>query len=62
MVMRPNQQVITSILEILELRAQTQSEQRCYTFLSSGETESGSLTYRELDRRARSIAFHLESY
>ncbi|WP_424102088.1 AMP-binding protein [Moorena producens] len=36
-------------------------EQRAYIFLQSGETESGSFTYGELDRQARAIAAHLQS-
>jgi acyl transferase domain-containing protein/acyl-CoA synthetase (AMP-forming)/AMP-acid ligase II len=51
-----------SLLDILKFRAQHQSEQKAYIFLQDGEIESGCLTYAELDRQARAIAAHLESY
>ncbi|NEO43855.1 MAG: SDR family NAD(P)-dependent oxidoreductase [Moorea sp. SIO4A3] len=35
--------------------------QLAYIFLKNGETQSGSLTYGELDKRARAIASHLQS-
>ena len=46
----------SSIIDILRHRAVHQSEKRAYTFLSEGEAEEISLTYRELDRRARACA------
>ena len=46
----------TSLLEILSSRAQSQPTRQAYIFLQDGETESGSLTYGELDRQARAIA------
>ncbi|RAM48138.1 MAG: beta-ketoacyl synthase [Hapalosiphonaceae cyanobacterium JJU2] len=48
-----------SIQEILSYRAQHQSDQQAFIFLEDGETESGSLTYGELDRQARAIAAQL---
>ncbi|NET66088.1 MAG: amino acid adenylation domain-containing protein [Moorea sp. SIO1G6] len=36
-------------------------DQLAYIFLQNGETESGSLTYGELDRQATAIASHLQS-
>ncbi|MBR8834203.1 MAG: SDR family NAD(P)-dependent oxidoreductase [Stigonema ocellatum SAG 48.90 = DSM 106950] len=51
----------TSLIEILKYRAQYQPDKQAYIFLQNGETESASLTYRELDRRARAIAVHLQS-
>ena len=51
-----------SLLEILSLRAQYQSENCAYIFLQDGETESKKLTYGELDRQARAIAAHLQSW
>ena len=50
-----------TLLEILNRRAQFQSEQQAYIFLQNGETESGSLTYGELDRQAKAIATNLQS-
>ncbi|MDJ0690810.1 MAG: AMP-binding protein [Xenococcaceae cyanobacterium MO_188.B32] len=52
----------TSLLDILSYRAQYQSDRQAYIFLQDGETESGSLTYGELDRQARAIASQLQSW
>lgn len=49
------------LIELLRWRAAHQPEQRAYTFLSDGETEKASLTYRELDRQARIIGAWLQS-
>ena len=51
-----------SLVEILRQRAQNQPDRQAYIFLQNGETESGSLTYGELDRQARAIASHLQSW
>ena len=50
-----------SLLEILTYRAQYQPNKQAYIFLQDGEKESGSLTYRELDKQAKIIAAHLQS-
>jgi phthiocerol/phenolphthiocerol synthesis type-I polyketide synthase C len=52
----------SSIIDILRHRAMYQSEKRAYTFLSEGAAEEISLTYGELDRRARASAARLQSY
>jgi len=52
----------TSLVKILNDRAQSQPDKQAYIFLKNGETESGSLTYRELDRQARAIAIRLQSW
>jgi acyl-CoA synthetase (AMP-forming)/AMP-acid ligase II/acyl carrier protein len=63
MFLRENSQPITcSLLDILKLRAQSQPNKQAYIFLQDGETESKSLTYKELDAKARAIAFHLQSF
>lgn len=49
-----------SIVELLSLRAQYQPEKTAYIYLRHGETESGQLTYEELDRKARSVARELQ--
>ncbi len=49
-----------TLVELLRWRAQHQPCQRAYTFLASGEEESSTLTYGELDARARSIAAALQ--
>ncbi|NER49124.1 MAG: fatty acyl-AMP ligase [Symploca sp. SIO1A3] len=51
-----------SLLDILQQRARQQRDNRAYIFLQNGETESGSLTYGELDTQAKVIASYLQSY
>ncbi len=51
----------STLVDLLRDRASSQPEQLAYTFLADGETESGSLTYGELDLRARAIAVRLQS-
>ena len=51
-----------SLVDILQQRAQNQSEQKAYIFLENGETESGSITYGELNRKAIAIAANLQSW
>ncbi len=50
-----------TLVDILRWRAQHQPDRTAYTFLLDGETREDNLTYRELDRRARAIAAHLQS-
>jgi len=42
-------------------RAEARPDQRAYTYLIDGITESDTLTYRQLDRRSREIAVMLQS-
>lgn len=49
-----------TLIDVLQERIIHQPEQTVYTFLSDGETEDGSLTYRELDQQARAIAALLQ--
>lgn len=51
----------TTLVEVLRHRAQRQPDQMAYTFLLDGETKTASLTYRELDQRARAIAANLQA-
>lgn len=51
----------TSLLDILSYRARYQPQDCAYIFLQDGETESASLSYGELDRKARAIAQALTS-
>ncbi|MEM9809075.1 MAG: AMP-binding protein [Cyanobacteria bacterium P01_D01_bin.56] len=51
----------SSLVELLQQRAQDQPNQRAYTFLVDGELEEVHLTYAELDCQARAIAAHLRS-
>jgi acyl-CoA synthetase (AMP-forming)/AMP-acid ligase II/acyl carrier protein len=50
------------LVDILLQRVQIQPNHKGYIFLQDGETESDSLTYKELDRRAKSIASHLQQW
>ena len=50
------------LLDILNHRAQSQSENNAYIFLQNGEIESASLTYGQLDAQARTIASCLRAY
>ncbi len=52
----------STLVELLCDRAQHMPQQKAYTFLADGETESGTLTYGELDQQARAIATQLQSF
>ena len=48
-----------TLVALLRHRAATQPDAKAYTFLEDGEREAGTLTFAELDRRARAIAVQL---
>jgi len=50
-----------SLVHMLVERAEAQPDQRAYTYLVDGTTESDTLTYRQLDCRSREIAVMLQS-
>ncbi|MBW4636526.1 MAG: AMP-binding protein [Iphinoe sp. HA4291-MV1] len=50
-----------TLVDLLRKRALQQPRQVAYTFLVDGETEEVSLTYQELDQKARSLAAKLQS-
>ena len=50
----------STVVELLQYRASSQSQKTAYTFLEDGETETETLNYRELDRRSRAIAAQLQ--
>lgn len=52
----------TTFIDILRDRAIGQSNQKAYTFLENGEAQTDSLTYHELDLKARAIAAQLQSW
>ena len=54
--------ITTNLVELLITKAKTNANKRIYTFLQNGEDESATLTYRELDRQAKSIAIQLQKY
>jgi amino acid adenylation domain-containing protein len=51
----------TSLVEVLRRRALRQPERLAYTFLLDGESDELTLSYAELDARARAIAASLQS-
>jgi amino acid adenylation domain-containing protein/non-ribosomal peptide synthase protein (TIGR01720 family) len=51
----------TTLIELLRSRALQHPEKLAYTYLRDGETEEASLTYGELDRRARKLAASLQA-
>lgn len=51
-----------TLIDILRDRAIGQSNQKAYTFLQNGEAQADSLTYNELDLKARAIAAGLQSW
>ncbi len=51
----------TNLVELLRCRALSEPERMAYTFLLDGETSEVSLTYGELDLRARAIGAWLQS-
>ena len=50
-----------TLIDILQYRAESQPDQTIYTFLVDGETEQISLTYQELNQKAKAIAAYLQS-
>ncbi|MEL7037215.1 MAG: fatty acyl-AMP ligase [Cyanobacteria bacterium J06592_8] len=50
-----------TLVSLLRDRAQHLPNQTAYTFLADGETESGTLTYYQLDQQAQAISAYLQS-
>jgi acyl-CoA synthetase (AMP-forming)/AMP-acid ligase II len=50
-----------TLVDVLRHWAERQPDERAFTFLVDGETAEVTLTFRELDRRARAIAAMLAS-
>ncbi|MEH2381693.1 MAG: fatty acyl-AMP ligase [Nostoc sp.] len=50
----------TTLVDILRYRALYQPNKLAYTFLVDGDTESVSLTYKELEQKAQAIAVRLQ--
>ena len=50
-----------TLVDILHERADSQPQKTAYTFLVDGETEEISLTYGQLEQRAKAIAIYLQS-
>lgn len=51
---------MSTMVEVARWRAERQGDERAYEFLLDGEARSATLTYAELDRRARTIAAELQ--
>ncbi|HEY0601316.1 MAG TPA: AMP-binding protein, partial [Herpetosiphonaceae bacterium] len=54
--------VSSSLVDIAHWRAEHQTDRLAYTFLVDGETTESTLTYGELDRKARQIAAILQQH
>lgn len=50
-----------TLVDILRQRASLQPDKVAYTFLTDGETEAVSLTYRQLEQKAQAIATYIQS-
>ncbi len=50
-----------TLIDLLRRRANEQPERKAYTFLTAGESDKETLTFGQLDRRARAIAALLDS-
>ncbi|NEO62343.1 MAG: fatty acyl-AMP ligase [Moorea sp. SIO4G2] len=50
----------TSLIDLLCYRVTNEPNQKAYTFISNGKTETASLTYGELEKRSRAIAAQLQ--
>lgn len=51
-----------TLVELLRDRTEKFTHQNAYTFLADGETESGRLTYGQLDQQARAIATEIRRH
>jgi acyl-CoA synthetase (AMP-forming)/AMP-acid ligase II/alkylation response protein AidB-like acyl-CoA dehydrogenase/acyl carrier protein len=51
----------STLIELLQERAQHQSDRTAYIFLQDGEIESARLTYRQLEQQAKAIAAQLQA-
>ncbi|MGK7915560.1 MAG: AMP-binding protein, partial [Prochloraceae cyanobacterium] len=51
----------STLVELLQYRASNQPDQIAYTCLSDGETESGSLTYQQLNQLSKAIAAQIQA-
>ncbi len=48
--------IARTLVDVIQWRAANQGDFEVYTFLLDGEEKSETMTFRELDRRARTIA------
>jgi acyl-CoA synthetase (AMP-forming)/AMP-acid ligase II/alkylation response protein AidB-like acyl-CoA dehydrogenase/acyl carrier protein len=52
---------LSTVVDLMQYRSNYQPEQQGYIFLTDGESQEVSLSYKELDIKARAIAVHLQS-
>ncbi|MGK7931606.1 MAG: AMP-binding protein [Microcystaceae cyanobacterium] len=52
---------LQTLVDLLQIRGSQFSDKKAYIFLEDGENESDTLTYGELDQKARKIAAYLQS-
>lgn len=50
----------STLVELLQYRAQNQPEKIAFTFLEHGEIEAGSFTYHSLEQQVKAIAYQLQ--
>jgi acyl-CoA synthetase (AMP-forming)/AMP-acid ligase II len=55
-----NPDSLRSLADVLRLRARELPDRLAYTFLADGETEADAVTYGDLDRKSRAIAFLIQ--
>jgi acyl-CoA synthetase (AMP-forming)/AMP-acid ligase II/acyl carrier protein len=55
-----NKHNFSNLVELLQTRSFEQPDKNIFTFLEDGETESGNLTFYQLDQKARAIAARLQ--
>src|SRR4051812_24705718 len=51
-----------TLIDVLRWRAEEQSDRQAFSFLLDGENQEDSLTYAELDRRARALGAQLQGF
>ncbi len=51
---------LSSLIELLRMRAEKSPDRRVYTFLADGESEADTMTFQELERKSRAIASLLQ--
>lgn len=52
---------VDNLVAVLREKAKKQPNQIAYRFLEDGETESDSITYKQLDQKAKAIASYLQT-
>ncbi len=58
---KSNGMTLYTLVNLLRSRASQHPDRTAYTFLEDGEHESHTLTYRQLDEKAKAIAAYLQA-